>query len=565
MGPTLNATIPLCNIDLMRRMQKYVAAVETLARTAPTSRVEGGKGRTIPTEFSRLRHVVTEMEDCARDSQYFGPTAGTESGTPIMREELVELLTHFLTTLLSESFQAHQIAVLYSVFALGALVDLTLLPYNVESEYYFDLGRAPLSLHSVFDRPSVPTVQALVLLFVYYSHGGPHFSMEGAWSIISLVSNICQNSHLNSNDIERRRRLFWETYSMETLQGLAVGHPTSTFLANVSCPLPNDNNQKIDANEHSMTTDYHRRWQFTKQVAGPVMEVYLTAQTPNYGVIIELDHKIQQFMHSSMLLLYIHNKSFVQAMRENPQDLYYTSQATSFLSAYRSASEIIKADMENFTCHPELFSRWWPIWKSLLGLQCCCQLITASSESHPDLVSMQMIVRGIAAKCPRNKFAPQRIGNSNSMLAAILRDKAISAYSKSSGHDLSDDESDETLDIFVGNTRVITQTIIVRDPPLADVSVHNSTSIGPNTSHTQWTANGSNTIDESLILYFSLSGEVQSENQMNWADITTNRGYSPDEQTNTAPDSVSSLDSVAYDPSFFSEQDSQWTQFLQSL
>jgi hypothetical protein len=136
--------------------------------------------------FVRLPPKVRALHLC---EVYF--ENGCWSGTPIMGDELSELIFQVYDKF--SACSVHQLAVVYGVLALGALVDLTLPPYNVESYHYFDLCRAGLSMLSVFDNPSVAAVQALVLVSVFYSHGGPKFSMDGAWSVISLASNICRN------------------------------------------------------------------------------------------------------------------------------------------------------------------------------------------------------------------------------------------------------------------------------------------------------------------------------------------------------------------------------------
>ncbi|KAJ6573406.1 hypothetical protein DFH09DRAFT_1277047 [Mycena vulgaris] len=427
---------------------------------------------------------------------------GCWSGTPIMRDELVELLAQVYSSFSAPdpACSVHQVAVLYGVFALGALVDLTLPRYNVESEYYFDLCRAALSVRSVFDDPTVATIQALVLVSVFYAHGGPKFSMESAWSLISVASNICQNMGLHAGrlqpgltpkQIHRQRALFWETYSIETLQGLAVGRPTGTFLANISCPFPTE---QIDDTGSIQDGYYRRRWQFVKEIAGPVMEMYLTADPPAYDVVVDLDQRIRKFVQSTtctplrssdalnspatyiqrtglhqsctIMLLYIHNNGFVRAMRENPADPYYTSRATSYLAASRSASEIIHTAIENFARHPELFSRWWPVWKSLFNAA--------------------IIAGAVAAKCPQNKFAPAALlelfvavdlferGAASSFRARnalpvlrTLRAKAIAAYTTHTGDNAlgvdADAEGDAALDVFAGRTRVVAQNIFARE------------------------------------------------------------------------------------------------------
>ncbi|KAJ7648330.1 hypothetical protein DFH06DRAFT_574922 [Mycena polygramma] len=439
---------------------------------------------------------------------------GCWSGTPIMREELVELLNiiygNFNSTNGSASTcSVHQLAVLYGVFALGALVDLVLPPYSAEAEHYFDLCRASLSALSVFDSPITATIQALVLVSLYYSHGGPRFSMDAAWSVASLASSFCKIMGLHSGHLEpgqslkqiqRRRALFWETYSIETLLSPAVGRPTGTYLASIDCPFPTDEDAQTDEAGGTRHGYYHRRWQFVKQVAGPVMENYLTAQSPSYDTIVELDQRIRRFMQSPMctdlgpedddrstptaymhrrtihqscasMLVYIHNHAFVRAVRENPDDPYYTSLATSFLSAYRYASEIIRADIDNFKHHPALFSRWWPVWKSLF--------------------SAAIVVGAVAAKCPQSAYGPRALlelfvavdlfeGGAASCFRARgaltvlrkLRAKAMAAYARHSGPDdltpnptdpNADADADATLDVFAGRTLIVAQSILARD------------------------------------------------------------------------------------------------------
>ena len=81
------------------------------------------------------------------------------------------------------SISYHKLAVLFLVFAIGARVDLTLepckrsfLPHtfnsfmfsdNTESKTFYHLGRACLSMCSVFDSPEIATVQAVVLMGFY--------------------------------------------------------------------------------------------------------------------------------------------------------------------------------------------------------------------------------------------------------------------------------------------------------------------------------------------------------------------------------------------------------------
>lgn len=84
----------------------------------------------------------------------------------------------------------HLLAVLYLVLAVGALVDLALPPCSVEAEKYYRLGRAALSLRSLFDSPEVETIEALALMSAYHSLCSTRHTAESAWSLISLAARL---------------------------------------------------------------------------------------------------------------------------------------------------------------------------------------------------------------------------------------------------------------------------------------------------------------------------------------------------------------------------------------
>jgi hypothetical protein len=125
---------------------------------------------------------------------------GCWTGMPVTQSETVELLNLIYYPVYDGGSEdkkqpwatTQQMAVLYLIFALGSLVDLDLPPYNYDADHYFDLACAAMSIKSLFETPAVVTVQALTLLASYYAHGGQRFSMDAAYSCISLASSISQ-------------------------------------------------------------------------------------------------------------------------------------------------------------------------------------------------------------------------------------------------------------------------------------------------------------------------------------------------------------------------------------
>lgn len=120
---------------------------------------------------------------------------------PIKREELFNIILPRIHTipkspsLLSETSrsdgeperestvihtQPHELATIFFILALGALLDLNLPPYNQEAEYFYDLGRAALSLQAVYESPTIHAVQAMGLMATYHTLAGSQYSRDSA-------------------------------------------------------------------------------------------------------------------------------------------------------------------------------------------------------------------------------------------------------------------------------------------------------------------------------------------------------------------------------------------------
>lgn len=99
----------------------------------------------------------------------------------------------------NDNSRPHELATLFFIFALGALLDLNLPPYNPEAEHYYDLGRAALSLQAVYESPSVDTVQAMGLMATYHSLAGRKYSRDSAVRsliIPRLISHVSTSGAL---------------------------------------------------------------------------------------------------------------------------------------------------------------------------------------------------------------------------------------------------------------------------------------------------------------------------------------------------------------------------------
>lgn len=93
----------------------------------------------------------------------------------------------------------HDLALLFSIFALGNTLDVSLPTRTAESEgeHYNQLALAALGLQSVLEKPSLVTIQTLHIVSIYHAMlgndvSGGESSMEFTWSLVNLAAHLAQ-------------------------------------------------------------------------------------------------------------------------------------------------------------------------------------------------------------------------------------------------------------------------------------------------------------------------------------------------------------------------------------
>ncbi|KAJ7638720.1 fungal-specific transcription factor domain-containing protein [Roridomyces roridus] len=440
---------------------------------------------------------------------------------PITRDEIIDdFLTPIYKSLrdlkswtgegdFQHSISPHRLAVMFMLFGLGALVDLTLEPHNVESERYYHASRASLALRSVFDSPEMATVQAILLMSAYRSMGGRNYTMESSWSLVCLGSKLAQSLGLHRDSarwnmdpktVNRRRGLFWELFSTELFQSVALGRPPSIRLSYVDCEFPGPEPETLDENGQPQMGYYDWKYSFTRDVFSIITERTLTAESPPYEAILELDRLVRaktlpphlnMFLgredenctpsvymrgcllgqYRSVALLYIHKTFFAQAMLDHPANPLQSPFAPSFLAAYRCASGMIKANLNHFERFPDLCCRWWMIWTHLFSAAIIVGCIVTRSPSS-SMASTAFIELGLACDLFEKGAKHSRRARSGLAILCKLREKAFQVYSQfrsgnpapaPSGFGLGLwDHGEDELALFGGQTRVLVNRLISR-------------------------------------------------------------------------------------------------------
>ncbi|KAF9055205.1 hypothetical protein BDZ89DRAFT_1124982 [Hymenopellis radicata] len=400
----------------------------------------------------------------------------------------------------AQTISAHKLAVLFMLFSIGSLVDLTLEPYNFESDHYYHLARAALSLRSIFDSPEISTVQAVVLLAAYHGMGGKRYTMDSAWSIMSLGAKLAQSLGLHRDSarwkmdpktVQRRRALFYEIFCADLFYSMSLGRPPSIRLSYIDCEYPQDEEATLDDDGDIKVGYYQWKYEFCREIFSQILELTLTAEAPSYQLVLDLDRKVRQktlpphlnvflnpdddqctpsaYMHGCILgqfrtitLLYIHRSFFAQAMLDHPINPLRSPYAPSFLAAYRCASGVIKSSLNYNERFPQLCGRIWSIWTHLFSAAIIVGSIVTRSPSS-SMAANAFIELGLACDLFEKGALSSRRARSGFGILTSLKNRAFQVYSQfrsgnqpiglpsSVGADYGEDE----LALFGGQTRVL--------------------------------------------------------------------------------------------------------------
>ncbi|KAF9035552.1 fungal-specific transcription factor domain-containing protein [Panaeolus papilionaceus] len=294
---------------------------------------------------------------------------------------------------------SHNLALLFFVFALGALLDPNRKPFNAEAERYYDLGRAGLSCRSVYESPGVDSVRAMGLMATYCSLAGRRYTRDNAWCVMSFAAKLAQSLGLHRDSarwkldpvmVQRRRNLFWEVFSSDVSNSLALGRPPAIHLSYVDCEFPSEDIPLSPSG--TPEADFWRmKHSFARDIYNSVAQTTLVADSVNYNLVLDLDKKVREIsfpvsfnpyvgrevgdkvfyssslalrdfyasQHRTVTMIYLHRSFFAQAMLDYPTNPFLSPFAPSFLTAFRCASIIIKASAHLFERSADMALRVW--------------------------------------------------------------------------------------------------------------------------------------------------------------------------------------------------------------
>ncbi|TFK51693.1 hypothetical protein OE88DRAFT_1658274 [Heliocybe sulcata] len=332
-----------------------------------------------------------------------------------------------------EDLLSPRLSLMFMVLAIGTLMDTKQQAYNLEAEKYHHLARAALFQSSLFDEPSLNSVQALFLMSFYLFLSDRHGTGTGSrWAIMGMAVKLAQSIGLHRDigkwkvdptETQQRRNTFWELYTYDSWQCLTFGRPPSFSLAHVDCKMAHPDDQDPEQAFHAWK---HR---FVSECMSVVHDQAFGAKTPTYSTVVQLDRKMRAFPVPAVLqiagfgatapeqaansavgyaesvplmlqrhivlairemnLLYMHRSFFARALSDHPKDPLGSPYGTSVIAAYRSAGSLVALMRNLHSQLTDLTERIFFLWTHMFS----CAIILGS----------------IVTRCPSMSLAPSAL------------------------------------------------------------------------------------------------------------------------------------------------------------
>jgi hypothetical protein len=330
---------------------------------------------------------------------------------PIVRDDF---MTNILTPLYGHTrspnvnnIHSHRLSVFFIMLASGVLYEESS-SSGVLAEQYHALSRAALSIDPIYQDATCATVQALFMTFghIYQSD---RTNNEGRWLLMGLVVRVAQliglqrdnaGWGLGQEEIQRRRVLFWDIYSVDAWMSMLHGRPPALNINHTDCCFPEDLDLTIKPSGVVEMGWHAWKFRYSASCLGISVQHVFSTRVPSYSILLELDRKIRKFNMPSHLqspieaseagrswsaeapramqqyaalcqreanLLYIHRSWFVQAIREAPANPLQHKYAPSVLAVYRSACRLISSLNGLYRVHSKPTDRTWFFWSAIFS------------------------------------------------------------------------------------------------------------------------------------------------------------------------------------------------------
>lgn len=314
---------------------------------------------------------------------------------PVPRKRLQQIASPLYTGI-PDRVEGHELSSVFTILALGLMMDPTRPPDHPTVTRYSNYGKLCLSLECIFGQTSIATIEANLLRLIFLLFSRDRAAPMKAFGQLGLIGRliISMGMHrdparwnFDEEECTRRRRLFWEYLAFDTWQCLGWGRPSSVVPGSYDCKIPWDRPGELEGEEPRF-----QRWKFI-YIRDILLDVLMHSTTcgapPTLGTVMKLDKRIRSyelldavtsieadstqpaqaivyqrnimFCIKESALAFLHRPFFVSALNENHADPLRSRFAGSVLAVHASASALLGRSkvLLDFQPHVPRFFVWW--------------------------------------------------------------------------------------------------------------------------------------------------------------------------------------------------------------
>ncbi|PBK60443.1 hypothetical protein ARMSODRAFT_966033 [Armillaria solidipes] len=412
------------------------------------------------------------------------------------------------------TIHAHKLAVFFMAMGDGVLYDSS--PDSAYlSEQYHALAQAAISIEPLLIEATSATVQALFMMFRFI-YNSDRKSNETRWILAGLCGRIAQSIglhrdssgwNLNPEELQRRRRLFWELYTHDAWTSIVNGRPPALMIQHTDCRFPDDLDPMVKPTGEVEFGWHAWKFRYSASCLSISIQHIFTTRAPNYKALLDLDKKIRKFPVAHHLLspietsepgrawssnrvhalqqycvvceresnlLYIHRSYFAQAIQGQSRNPLQHMYAPSVLATYRSACRLISSLRGLNVSHPNIAAATWFFWS---GIFSSCVVLGALVVESPSCSLSQDALILLNQTIPFYDEGSRRCRPANTLpMLHKLRDRANHSFSAftATGQSFPDDrpcadpDAPDELAVLGGRKSVINKKASSHSPSSND-------------------------------------------------------------------------------------------------
>ncbi|RSH80750.1 hypothetical protein EHS25_007086 [Saitozyma podzolica] len=331
---------------------------------------------------------------------------------PAPRSTVVGILEEAYNPLAGSAVEAQKLALLFIVFALGALHNLELPANDPSAEEYLSLSQACLAMGDFMRFTTIAGVQALLETEIG-RNGDSAWPLDGPANGQMGLHRDGAKWNLPAETVEERRRVFWETYTIDVFQEL-FQPPTHRYCfphtgrwgftrlpqrevrtctaitGSLDIQPPSyDGVQKLFAK----LTNFERNIPHHLKCRAALLATPSMYPSPDLAVIEspdvnkrDLRATFQQYtlaLNISENVLFLQRPYYVRALHERPFDPTLSTYGESYLAVVERCSVMIVVVRDLNEFYPNVIARHWFYWYHLFTAAMCLGTLVLKNPLNP--------------------------------------------------------------------------------------------------------------------------------------------------------------------------------------